>query len=87
MMEPHSEQMGASVVTGANGSFWEVRKHGVNLQRIVMNWLYPAALHKGRPNLVESAMRTSPHDEDVRHGKLPTAVFVDGPGAQIPPAH
>jgi hypothetical protein len=61
---------------------WEVRKRGVNLQLIVVNRLYPAALYEGRPNLVESAMPTSPHDENVWGGKLPSAVFVDGSRAQ-----
>lgn len=54
---------------------WEIRKRGINPQRIVLNRLYPNALHEGRPNLVESAIPTGFREENVWAGTMPTRVF------------
>lgn len=56
---------------------WEIRKRAINPQLIVVDRLYPGALHEGRPNLVESAMPTGFTEDNVWAGVMPLAVFID----------
>lgn len=55
---------------------WEIRKRGINPQLIIVNRLYPAAIHEGRPNLIESAIPTGFIKENVYSNIMPTSVFV-----------
>ena len=55
---------------------WKVRKRGINPQLIVLNRLYPSALHDGRPDLIESAMPSGFTGENVWAGMMPMMVFV-----------
>jgi hypothetical protein len=54
---------------------WEVRKRGINPLRIVVNRLYPRAVHEGRPDLIENAVRIGADGEDIWQGRMPAAVF------------
>jgi hypothetical protein len=56
---------------------WEVRKRGINPQLIVLNRLYPGALHDGRPDLIESAIPSGFTGENVWAGTMPMMVFVN----------
>jgi len=56
---------------------WEIRRRGINPQLIIINRLYPSALHEGRPNLIESAIPLGFVENDVWSGIMPRAVFVE----------
>ncbi len=58
---------------------WEIRKRGINPQLIIVNRLYPSAIHEGRPNLIESAIPTGFIKENVYSNIMPTSVFVEAP--------
>jgi hypothetical protein len=55
---------------------WTIRKRGINPMLIVLNRLYPNALHDGRPDLIESAIPSGFTGENVWAGMMPMMVFV-----------